>query len=112
MPQVRVMDDDADLAAEVVEQLVELIARADSGLRAGSITRLRHRGGGGRFVVDVEPSPRSVMQQQSSERRVQRMVFCEAHHGAHEEMAECVWPHDIAPPGAVPQVGHPLRSTD
>lgn len=55
MPQIRVMDDDLGLATEVVDRLVQLLTRTDSGLRAGSVTRLRHRSGGGRFVLDVMP---------------------------------------------------------
>jgi hypothetical protein len=49
------------------------------------------------------------------------LVYCEAHtpgleaagkSGAHEEIPECVWPHYATPSGRLPQVGHPLRSTD
>lgn len=55
MTQVRVMDDDADLAREVLDRLLAAVERPGSGLRAGSVTQLRHRGGGGRFVVDLAP---------------------------------------------------------
>jgi hypothetical protein len=58
--QIRVMDDDPGLAREVLDLLLRCVAREDSGLRAGSVTELRHRGGGGRYVVDVMPTGQTV----------------------------------------------------
>ncbi|GAA3172484.1 hypothetical protein [Nonomuraea salmonea] len=49
------------------------------------------------------------------------IVLCEAHtpalqaagkSGAHLETADCVWPHEVTPPGPIPSLGHPLRVTD
>ncbi|TYB71157.1 hypothetical protein FXF51_01605 [Nonomuraea sp. PA05] len=49
------MDDDGELAAEVVARLVRLLASEESDLRAGSVNRASHRGGGGRFFLDAMP---------------------------------------------------------
>lgn len=54
MVQVRVMDDDGELAAEVAARLVRLLHSEASDLRAGSVNQARHRGGG-RFFLDVMP---------------------------------------------------------
>ncbi|MEV4079170.1 hypothetical protein AB0J43_02605 [Nonomuraea fuscirosea] len=55
MVQIRVMDDDGELAAEVVARLVRLLNSDESDLRAGSVNRAGHRGGGGRLFLDVMP---------------------------------------------------------
>lgn len=52
MPQIRVMGDDPEHVDRVVAALRELIA-ASPELVMGDVTRLRHRGGGGRIVFDV-----------------------------------------------------------
>ena len=42
-------------------------------------------------------------------------VWCETpSHGdkAHEESAECTWPHYVGPAGPTPIIGHPLTVHD
>ncbi|MFD8146098.1 hypothetical protein [Streptomyces sp. NPDC059708] len=55
MVQLRVMTDDAALGEEVLAVLVPLL-RACTALRVGEPTRLTHRGGGLRVVLDVQPA--------------------------------------------------------
>ncbi|MFF4647479.1 hypothetical protein [Streptomyces sp. NPDC001389] len=53
MVQLRVMTDDRMLGEEVLEVLLPLL-RACTALHAGEPTRLSHRGGGLRVVLDVQ----------------------------------------------------------
>jgi hypothetical protein len=52
--QIRVMADDPEHAGQILGQLLALIDTPGSGLVAGRPTSLRHRGGGGRFVFDLD----------------------------------------------------------
>lgn len=55
MVQLRVMTDDRELGEEVLEVLLPLL-KACTALQAGEPTRLSHRGGGLRVVLDVQPA--------------------------------------------------------
>jgi hypothetical protein len=55
MVQIRVMTDDRERGERVVEDLLALL-QACAALEAGEPTRLTHRGGGLRLVLDVEPA--------------------------------------------------------
>ncbi|MEU6593272.1 hypothetical protein ABZ923_29285 [Streptomyces sp. NPDC046881] len=61
MVQIRVMTDDRERGERVVDILLPLL-QACTALRAGEPTRLSHRGGGLRLVLDVQPTegPASV----------------------------------------------------
>ncbi|MCF3177267.1 MULTISPECIES: hypothetical protein [Streptomyces] len=61
MVQIRVMTDDRERGERVVEILLPLL-QACTALQAGEPTRLTHRGGGLRLVLDVQPDegPTSV----------------------------------------------------
>ncbi len=61
MVQIRVMTDDRERGERVVEILLPLL-QACAALQAGEPTRLTHRGGGLRLVLDVQPDegPASV----------------------------------------------------
>ncbi|WP_327436496.1 hypothetical protein OG279_37955 (plasmid) [Streptomyces sp. NBC_01201] len=61
MVQIRVMTDDRERGERVVEILLPLL-QACTALQAGEPTRLTHRGGGLRLVLDVQPdeAPTSV----------------------------------------------------
>jgi hypothetical protein len=61
MVQIRVMTDDRERGERVAEILLPLL-RACTALQAGEPTRLTHRGGGLRLVLDVQPDegPTSV----------------------------------------------------
>ena len=52
MLQLRIMGDDPAHVDRVLEVLLRLMADSDE-LQVGEPVRLRHRGGGGRVVVDV-----------------------------------------------------------
>lgn len=54
MVQIRVMTDDRERGERVVEILLPLL-QACAALQAGEPTRLTHRGGGLRLVLDVQP---------------------------------------------------------
>ncbi|MFJ9892704.1 hypothetical protein ACIQPR_05160 [Streptomyces sp. NPDC091280] len=41
-----------------------------------------------------------------------RPVWCDAHEGQHAETPECQHPHEVAPAGPEPTVGHPYQITD
>ncbi|MFI1890394.1 hypothetical protein [Streptomyces jumonjinensis] len=53
MVQIRVMTDDAELGEDVLAVLLPLL-RSCTALRTGEPTRLGHRGGGLRAVLDVQ----------------------------------------------------------
>ncbi|MFD8386546.1 hypothetical protein ACFV2X_49995 [Streptomyces sp. NPDC059679] len=53
MVQLRVMTDDRELGEDVLELLLPLL-KACTALRTGEPTRLSHRGGGLRVVLDVQ----------------------------------------------------------
>lgn len=55
MVQLRLMTDDRELGEDVLEVLLPLL-RACTALQAGEPTRLSHRGGGLRVVLDVQPA--------------------------------------------------------
>ncbi|MFJ4343568.1 hypothetical protein [Streptomyces sp. NPDC088915] len=55
MVQIRVMTDDRERGERVVEILLPLL-EACTALQAGEPTRLTHRGGGLRLVLDVQPA--------------------------------------------------------
>ncbi|WP_341485509.1 hypothetical protein WJ438_40640 (plasmid) [Streptomyces sp. GD-15H] len=55
MVQIRVMTDDRERGERVVEILLPLL-QACTALQAGEPTRLSHRGGGLRLVLDVQPT--------------------------------------------------------
>ncbi|MBV9024655.1 MAG: hypothetical protein JO362_12890 [Streptomycetaceae bacterium] len=55
MVQLRVMTDDKALGEEVLEVLLPLL-RSCTALRTSEPTRLSHRGGGLRVVLDVQPA--------------------------------------------------------
>lgn len=55
MVQLRVMTDDRQRGEEVLELLVPLLG-ACTALRVSEPTELRHRGGGLRVVLDVQPA--------------------------------------------------------
>lgn len=55
MVQIRVMTDDRERGERVVEILLPLL-QACTALQAGEPTRLTHRGGGLRLVLDVQPN--------------------------------------------------------
>jgi len=57
MLQLRLMGDDPDHVDEVLQILLPLL-RSCPDLQVGDETRLRHRGGGGRVVVDVTAAAR------------------------------------------------------
>lgn len=59
MPQLRLMGDDPDSVDRVLAVLLPLM-RAHPQLQVGEPARLRHRGGGGRVVVDVTAPPAEV----------------------------------------------------
>ncbi|MEU4924627.1 hypothetical protein AB0G29_35400 [Streptomyces parvus] len=62
MVQLRLMSDDKELGEDVLAVLLPLLD-ACTALRAGEPTRLRHRDGGLRVVLDVQlagPSPVTV----------------------------------------------------
>ncbi|RBQ21650.1 hypothetical protein DP939_02760 [Spongiactinospora rosea] len=52
MPQIRIMDDDPDYVEHILSILLPLLA-ADPRLTVGTVTRLRHREGGGRQVFTL-----------------------------------------------------------
>lgn len=55
MVQIRVMTDDRERGERVVEILLPLL-QACTALQAGEPTRLTHRRGGLRLVLDVQPN--------------------------------------------------------
>jgi hypothetical protein len=72
MPQVRVMGDDGEHVDRVVILLRALIAGTPS-LVAGDLTRLPHRGGGGRIVFDVSAAEWPASLGDADEVRVERV---------------------------------------
>jgi hypothetical protein len=54
MVQIRIMTDDRERGEQVVDVLLPLL-QACAALQVGEPTRLHHRGGGLRLVLDVQP---------------------------------------------------------
>ncbi|MQS17933.1 hypothetical protein F7Q99_38760 [Streptomyces kaniharaensis] len=55
MPQLRLMTDDRQLGERVLELLLPVLQNAPT-LRVSEPTRLTHRSGGLRVVLDVQPN--------------------------------------------------------
>ncbi|MDF5759122.1 hypothetical protein [Spongiactinospora sp. TRM90649] len=58
MPQLRLMGDDPEHVEQVLAILLPLLT-GDPRLIVGDPARLRHRGGGGRIVIDVSAAHRT-----------------------------------------------------
>jgi hypothetical protein len=71
MAQVRVMGDDADEVAAVLEMLLPLV-RACTGLVAGSPTELNKRGPGRRVVFELLPAAPSPVTVERTDRPTAR----------------------------------------